>query len=66
MEVRRRRRRPPAAHLLAAHHAAVGQSPDARVWRASAQVLGFTDQHRRRRPGADTVGIGFYLLQQQI
>ncbi|MFC7794146.1 hypothetical protein [Streptomyces cinereoruber] len=36
---------PLAAHLLAAHHAAVGQSPDARVWRASAQMLGFTDQH---------------------
>ncbi|MET9957302.1 hypothetical protein ABZ135_37900, partial [Streptomyces sp. NPDC006339] len=36
---------PLAAHLLAAHHAAVGQNPDARVWRASAQMLGFTDQH---------------------
>ncbi|MFF1511842.1 hypothetical protein [Streptomyces sp. NPDC058326] len=36
---------PLAAHLLAAHHAAVGQSPDARVWRASAQMLGFADHH---------------------
>ncbi|MFF8610983.1 hypothetical protein ACF06X_34320 [Streptomyces sp. NPDC015346] len=36
---------PLAAHLLAAHHAAVGQSPDARLWRASAQMLGFTDKH---------------------
>jgi hypothetical protein len=36
---------PLAAHLLAAHHAAVGQNPDARVWRASARMLGFTDRH---------------------
>ncbi|MET9438989.1 hypothetical protein [Streptomyces sp. NPDC006551] len=36
---------PLAAHLLAAHHAAVGQSPDARIWRASAQMLGFCDRH---------------------
>ncbi|AXE27973.1 hypothetical protein C0216_30975 (plasmid) [Streptomyces globosus] len=37
---------PLAAHLLAAHHAAVGLTPDARVWRAFAQMLGFTlDEH---------------------
>ncbi|WP_314614692.1 hypothetical protein [Streptomyces stackebrandtii] len=36
---------PLAAHLLAAHHAAVGQEPDARAWRASAQLLGFTNDH---------------------
>ncbi|MGW2016709.1 hypothetical protein [Streptomyces sp. NPDC001927] len=34
-----------AAHILAAHHAAVGQSPDARLWRAIALLLGFCDQH---------------------
>ncbi|MEV6576429.1 hypothetical protein [Streptomyces sp. NPDC051577] len=31
-----------AAHLLAAHHAAVGQSPDARVWRIHARMLGYS------------------------
>jgi hypothetical protein len=37
---------PLAAHLLAAHHAAVGISPDARLWRAVARMLGFTcDRH---------------------
>ncbi|MEV7817569.1 hypothetical protein AB0P05_44150 [Streptomyces flaveolus] len=37
---------PPAAHLLAAHHAAVGVSPDARLWRAQARMLGFShDRH---------------------
>ncbi|MFJ3310315.1 hypothetical protein ACIPSA_46465 [Streptomyces sp. NPDC086549] len=37
---------PLAAHLLAAHHAAVGISPDARLWRAQARMLGFTrDRH---------------------
>lgn len=37
---------PLAAHLLAAHHAAVGVSPDARLWRAQARLLGFThDRH---------------------
>ncbi|MFF7189675.1 hypothetical protein ACFZAR_31595 [Streptomyces sp. NPDC008222] len=37
---------PLAAHLLAAHHAAVGVSPDARLWRAQARMLGFTrDRH---------------------
>ncbi|RDG37831.1 hypothetical protein DVH02_12595 [Streptomyces corynorhini] len=34
---------PLAAHLLAAHHAAVGSVPDARVWRAFARMLGYTD-----------------------
>ncbi|MER6522621.1 hypothetical protein ABT246_38045 [Streptomyces sp. NPDC001553] len=35
-----------AAHLLACHHAAVGRTPDARVWRAFAQMLGFsTERH---------------------
>nr|WTB28652.1 hypothetical protein OG781_02960 [Streptomyces sp. NBC_00830] len=37
---------PLAAHLLAAHHAAVGRSPDARIWRTYAHMLGFTgDRH---------------------
>lgn len=36
---------PLAAHLLAAHHAAVGVGPDARLWRAQARMLGFTDRH---------------------
>ncbi|MGV9762080.1 hypothetical protein ACWDUC_40690 [Streptomyces tricolor] len=36
---------PLAAHLLAAHHAAVGISPDARLWRAVARMLGFNDRH---------------------
>lgn len=37
---------PLAAHLLAAHHAATGHSPDARIWRAMARMLGFTrDRH---------------------
>ncbi|MFJ1562589.1 hypothetical protein [Streptomyces mirabilis] len=37
---------PLAAHLLAAHHAAVGVSPDARLWRTQARMLGFTrDRH---------------------
>ncbi|MDQ0994717.1 hypothetical protein [Streptomyces sp. V3I7] len=37
---------PLAAHLLAAHHAAIGISPDARLWRAQARMLGFTrDRH---------------------
>ncbi|AEY94141.1 hypothetical protein SHJG_p1010 (plasmid) [Streptomyces hygroscopicus subsp. jinggangensis 5008] len=37
---------PLAAHLLAAHHAAVGVSPDARLWRAQARMLGFNhDRH---------------------
>ncbi len=45
---------PLAAHLLAAHHAAVGVSPDARLWRAQARMLGFShDSHLPRsvRPG---------------
>ncbi|MEU9530585.1 hypothetical protein AB0D58_35190 [Streptomyces sp. NPDC048210] len=37
---------PLAAHLLAAHHAAVGRSPEARIWRTYSHMLGFTsDQH---------------------
>ncbi|WP_405933635.1 hypothetical protein [Streptomyces sp. NBC_00827] len=37
---------PLAAHLLASHHAAVGLSPDARLWRTVARMLGFTrDRH---------------------
>ncbi|WP_369175724.1 hypothetical protein [Streptomyces mutabilis] len=37
---------PLVAHLLAAHHAAVGITPDARLWRAMARMLGFTrDRH---------------------
>jgi hypothetical protein len=47
---------PLAAHLLAAHHAAVGRSPDARLWRAFARMMGFTtDRHLPQpvRPGTD-------------
>ncbi|MDV9186838.1 hypothetical protein R6L23_01070 [Streptomyces sp. SR27] len=34
-----------SAHLLAAHHAAAGQGPDARAWRTSARLLGFSEAH---------------------
>lgn len=37
---------PLVAHPLAAHHAAVGVSPDARLWRAQARMLGSScDRH---------------------
>ncbi|MFI9155710.1 hypothetical protein [Streptomyces sp. NPDC053367] len=39
-----------AAHLLAAHHAAVGQPPDARVWRAMARLLGFRRERHLPQP----------------
>ncbi|WP_329391437.1 hypothetical protein OG625_40175 (plasmid) [Streptomyces sp. NBC_01351] len=39
-----------AAHLLASHHAAVGLAPDARVWRAFAQMLGFSNEHHVPTP----------------
>ncbi|MGW6457696.1 hypothetical protein ACWF94_17580 [Streptomyces sp. NPDC055078] len=39
-----------AAHLLAAHHAAVGRSPDARLWRAFARMLGFTTGRHMPHP----------------
>lgn len=41
---------PLAAHLLASHHAAVGLTPDARVWRAFARMLGFTTGHHVPEP----------------
>lgn len=41
---------PLAAHLLAAHHAAVGISPDARLWRAVARMLGFTSDRHLPQP----------------
>ncbi|MET8751379.1 hypothetical protein ABZW32_14960 [Streptomyces sp. NPDC004667] len=44
-----------AAHLLAAHHAAVGRTPDARVWRAFAQMLGFTNDHVPKPVHTETV-----------
>jgi hypothetical protein len=53
---------PLAAHLLAAHHAAVGRSPDARIWRTYSHMLGFaSDRHlpqpvRRRTDIADGFG----------
>ncbi|MFD6186777.1 hypothetical protein [Streptomyces goshikiensis] len=39
-----------AAHLLASHHAAVGLTSDARVWRAFAQMLGFSNEHHVPKP----------------
>ncbi|MFC9608039.1 hypothetical protein ACFTTN_31920 [Streptomyces niveus] len=36
---------PLAAHLLAAYHAAVGSLPDARIWRAFARNLGYSERH---------------------
>lgn len=44
-----------AAHLLASHHAAVGRLPDARVWRAFAQMLGFTHDHVPKPVHTETV-----------
>ncbi|MFJ4320586.1 hypothetical protein ACIP46_35675 [Streptomyces lavendulae] len=41
---------PLAAHLLASHHAAVGVTPDARVWRAFARMLGFRAEHHVPKP----------------
>ncbi len=39
-----------AAHFLAMYHAAVGPSPDARVWRMFARFLGFTPARHLPRP----------------
>ncbi|MFF9690510.1 hypothetical protein [Streptomyces sp. NPDC014623] len=41
---------PLAAHLLAAHHAAVGRSPDARIWRTYSHMLGFTSDRHLPQP----------------
>ncbi|MFJ3205816.1 hypothetical protein [Streptomyces sp. NPDC086989] len=41
---------PLAAHLLASHHAAVGLTPDARVWRAFAHMLGFSNERHIPEP----------------
>ncbi|NXY94451.1 hypothetical protein HYE82_08605 [Streptomyces sp. BR123] len=44
-----------AAHLLASHHAAVGLAPEARVWRAFAQMLGFSNHHVPKPVHSETV-----------
>ncbi|MGW4779979.1 hypothetical protein ACWEPA_25375 [Streptomyces filamentosus] len=36
---------PLSAHLLAAHHAAADQVTDARAWKATADLLGFNENH---------------------
>ncbi|WP_327310093.1 hypothetical protein OG730_43775 (plasmid) [Streptomyces sp. NBC_01298] len=58
-----------AAHLLAAHHAAVGQSPDARVWRVHARMLGYSDNDLPEPAGprderTDSEFIDAQLLQE--
>ncbi|SFT22198.1 hypothetical protein SAMN04487982_110172 [Streptomyces sp. ok210] len=63
---------PLAAHLLAAHHAAVGCSPDARIWRTYAHMLGFTgDRHlpqpvRHRTEIADSFGRELPLFKGEM
>lgn len=56
---------PLAAHLLAAYHAAVGSVTDARVWRASARHLGYTEQHLPE-PVRTTTGVARSFAHQSL
>ncbi|MET8572264.1 hypothetical protein [Streptomyces sp. NPDC004783] len=48
---------PLAAHFLAAHHAAVGTTPDARLWHAMARMLGFTRDRHLPQPVRSTANL---------
>ncbi|GHB74584.1 hypothetical protein GCM10010377_76330 [Streptomyces viridiviolaceus] len=50
-------RRFAAGDPLAAHHAAVGITPDARLWRAMARMLGFTRDRHLPQPVRSTAHI---------
>ncbi|MCZ4103014.1 hypothetical protein [Streptomyces sp. H39-C1] len=47
-----------AAHLLAMHHAAVGYTPDARLWRTIARLMKYTPDRHLPRPVRPTVEYG--------